>query len=224
MSSPDPGSSSSTSCLVRPFGSRGPGSTCAIGASSAAWKSGPAVFKIDWALDGPIPWLDDTSPRAGTVHVGGTWEEVIAAEDTVHRGGHPERPFVLVAQQSVFDPSPGPRRQAHRLGLHPRPEWLRRRHDRGRSSHRLERFAPGFKDLVIGRHIMNAAGLEAHNPNYIGGDIAGGGFGPRKVFQFGSTGPYRIGDRLYLCSSATPPGAGVHGMCGFYAARAALND
>ena len=188
----------------------------------SAWKSGPAVFKVDWALDGPIPWLDETSPRAGTVHVGGTWEEVIEAEDTVHRGEHPERPFVLLSQQSLFDPSRAPE------GKHT--AWAYTHVPNGSVvdmtaaiESQIERFAPGFKDLVIDRHTMNAEGFEAHNPNYIGGDIAGGGFGPRKVFQFGATGPYRIGDGIYLCSSATPPGAGVHGMCGFYAARAAID-
>jgi phytoene dehydrogenase-like protein len=188
----------------------------------SAWKSGPAVFKVDWALDGPIPWGDENSPRAGTVHVGGTWEEVVAAEDEVHRGDHPERPFVLVSQQSLFDPSRAP------AGKHT--AWAYTHVPNGSEMDmapaieaQIERFAPGFRDLVIARHTMDSRGFEAHNPNYIGGDIAGGGFGPRKVFQFGSTGPYRIGDGLYLCSSATPPGAGVHGMCGFYAARAALD-
>jgi phytoene dehydrogenase-like protein len=88
----------------------------------------------------------------------------------------------------------------------------------------IERFAPGFRDLIIGRNTMDATQFEAHNPNYIRGDIAGGGFGLRKVFQLGSTAPYQIGDGLYLCSSATPPGAGVHGMCGYYAARAVLKS
>ncbi len=188
----------------------------------AAWKSGPAVFKVDWALNAPIPWQDGTSPDAGTVHIGGTWEEVMAAEDTVHRGGHPERPFVLLSQPSVFDPSRAPE------GKHT--AWAYTHVPNGSTvdmtdaiESQIERFAPGFKDLVIGRNTLDAGGFEAHNPNYIGGDIAGGGFGPRKVFQLGATGPYRIGDGLYLCSSATPPGAGVHGMCGFYAARAALS-
>ena len=147
----------------------------------------------------------------------------MAAEDTVHEGGHPERPFVLVAQQSVFDPSRAPEGK-HTAWAYTHVPNGSEVDMTGAIESQLERFAPGFRDLVIGRHTMDAAGLEAHNPNYIGGDIAGGGFGPRKVFQFGSTGPYRIGDGLYLCSSATPPGAGVHGMCGFYAARAALND
>ena len=188
----------------------------------SAWKSGPAVFKVDWALDGPIPWLDETSPRAGTVHVGGTWEEVIAAEDRVHRGQHPERPFVLLSQQSIFDPSRAPEGK-HTAWAYTHVPNSSVVDMTAAIESQIERFAPGFKDLVIDRHTMNAESLEAHNPNYIGGDIAGGGFGPRKVFQFGATGPYRIGEGIYLCSSATPPGAGVHGMCGFYAARAAID-
>ena len=187
----------------------------------AAWKTGPGVFKMDWALDGPIPWLDDWSPRAGTVHVGGMWEEVAAAEDLVHGGSHPEAPFVLVAQQSLFDPSRAPHGKQTAWGYCHVPNGSDLDMTAAIEA-QIERFAPGFRDLILERHTMNAAQFEDHNPNYIGGDIAGGGFGPRKVFQFGSTGPYRMGEGLYLCSSATPPGAGVHGMCGFYAAKAAL--
>lgn len=183
----------------------------------------PAVFKVDWALDGPIPWQDELSPGAGTVHVGGSYEEVLAAEDTVHGGGHPERPFVFVAQQSLFDPSRAP------AGGHT--AWGYCHVPSGSSvdmtvaiEKQIERFAPGFRDRIVARHTMDAAAFESHNPNYVDGDIAGGGFGLKKVFQLGSTRPYRIGDGLYLCSSATPPGAGVHGMCGYYAARAALGN
>jgi phytoene dehydrogenase-like protein len=185
------------------------------------WRPGPGIFKIDWALDGPIPWLDDFSPRAGTVHVGGTYEEVAEAEDAVHAGRHPARPFVLIAQQSLFDPSRAPE-GAHTV-------WGYCHVPAGSDvdmtdaiEAQVERFAPGFRDLILARHTMTTEALEAHNPNYIGGDIAGGGFGLRKVFQLGSNRPYRFGDGLYLCSSATPPGAGVHGMCGYYAAKAAL--
>ncbi|HEY6628439.1 MAG TPA: NAD(P)/FAD-dependent oxidoreductase [Acidimicrobiia bacterium] len=184
-------------------------------------QSGPAVFKVDWALDGAIPWLDEWSTEAGTVHVGGTWEEVAEAEDAVHSGRLPERPFVLVAQQSLFDETRAPAGKQSAWGYCHVPagsdvdmtEAIERQ---------IERFAPGFRDLILGRHTMNASAFEAHNPNNIGGDIAGGGFGMRKVFQLGATRPYHLGDGLYLCSSATPPGAGVHGMCGYYAARAAL--
>ena len=186
-----------------------------------AWRTGPAVFKVDWALDAPIPWADPWSAKAGTVHVGGSWEDVAAAEDQVHSGNHPERPFVLVAQQSRFDPTRAPEGKHTAWGYCHVPsgsdvdmtEAIERQ---------VERFAPGFRELILERHTMNAGQFEAHNPNYIKGDIAGGGFGVKKVFQLGSTAPYRIGDGLYLCSSATPPGAGVHGMCGYYAARAAL--
>ena len=188
---------------------------------SSGWKVGPAVFKIDWALDAPIPWSDELSPHAGTVHLGGLFEEVMAAEDAVHSGKHPDRPFVLLAQQSLFDDTRAPH------GKHT--AWAYCHVPNGSSRDmtdaieaQVERFAPGFKDLVLERHTMNPAALEEHNPNNVGGDIAGGGFGLKKVFQIGSTGPYRIGDGLYLCSSATPPGAGVHGMCGYYAAKAAI--
>jgi phytoene dehydrogenase-like protein len=184
-------------------------------------KIGPGVFKVDWALDGPIPWADELSPLAGTVHVGGRYEDVMAAEDRVHAGDHPERPFVLLAQQSPFDPSRAP------SGKHT--AWAYCHVPRGSNLDmteaielQIERFAPGFRDLVLGRHTMDSAAMEAHNPNYVDGDIGGGGFGLKKVFQLGSTAPYRIGDGVYLCSSSTPPGAGVHGMCGYYAANAAL--
>jgi phytoene dehydrogenase-like protein len=187
----------------------------------SGWKIGPAVFKVDWALDGPIPWADEWSPGAGTVHVGGSWEQVAAAEDQVHAGSHPERPFVLVAQQSLFDPSRAPDGK--------QTAWAYCHVPAGSDvdmttaiESQIERFAPGFKDLILDRHVMGASDFESHNPNCISGDIAGGGFGFKKVFQLGSSAPYRIGDGLYLCSSATPPGAGVHGMCGYYAARAAL--
>lgn len=189
----------------------------------SAWRTGPAVFKVDWALDGPIPWGDEWSRDAGTVHVGGSWEEVSESEGTVHSGGHPDRPFVLVAQQSPFDPTRAP--------VGKETAWAYCHVPPGSDidmtnaiEAQIERFAPGFRDLIIGRHTMNATQLEAHNPNYIRGDIAGGGFGLKKVFQLGSTAPYKIGDGLFLCSSATPPGAGVHGMCGYYAALAALRD
>ncbi len=186
-----------------------------------AWKTGPAVFKVDWALDGPIPWADEWSSRAGTIHVGGPWEQVAEAEDLVHSGSHPERPFVLVAQQSLFDPTRAPSGKQTAWGYCHVPTGSDVDMTDAIEA-QIERFAPGFRDTIIGRHTMNAGQFEAHNPNYILGDIAGGGFGLKKVFQLGSTAPYKIGDGLYLCSSATPPGAGVHGMCGYYAARAAI--
>ncbi len=184
-------------------------------------KAGPGVFKVDWALDEPIPWLDELSPLAGTVHVGGRYEEVAAAEDAVHDGRHPENPFVLLAQQTPFDPSRAP------AGKHT--AWAYCHVPNGSTvdmtdaiESQVERFAPGFRDLVIGRHTMDSMAMQSHNPNYVGGDIAGGDFGFKKVMQLGTTAPYKIGEGVYLCSSSTPPGAGVHGMCGYYAASAAL--
>jgi phytoene dehydrogenase-like protein len=184
-------------------------------------RVGPAVFKVDWALDGPIPWSDEWSGKAGTVHVGGTWEEVAEAEDTVHAGQHPERPFVLVAQQSLFDESRAPTGKHTGWGYCHVPSGSEVDMT-GAIEAQIDRFAPGFRDLVVQRHSMSPSAFETHNPNYIGGDIGGGGFGMRKVLQLGATAPYRLGDGLFICSSATPPGAGVHGMCGYYAARAAL--
>ncbi len=186
------------------------------------WKPGPGVFKVDWALDGAIPWTDPLSGQAATVHVGGTYEEVEAAERTVFKGQHPEKPFVLLAQQSLFDDTRAPE------GKHT--GWAYCHVPNGSSKDmteaiesQIERFAPGFKDLILERHTRNAAEYQAYNPNYVGGDIGGGGFGLKKLMQMGNKRPYALGGGIFLCSSATPPGAGVHGMCGFNAARAALD-
>ena len=187
------------------------------------WRSGPGVFKIDWALDGPIPWTDGASGRAGTVHVGGTYEEVASAEMAVHRGDHPSRPFVFVAQQSLFDPSRAPDGKQTAWGYCHVPSGSDRDMT-GAIERQIERFAPGFKDRILARHVMGPGAYELHNPNYVGGDIAGGAFSSRRLLQFDAANPYRIGEGLYLCSSATPPGGGVHGMCGYHAARAALAD
>jgi phytoene dehydrogenase-like protein len=184
------------------------------------WKPGPGVFKVDWALDGPIPWSDPLSSQAGTVHVGGTYEEVAAAEDEVHAGHHPERPFVLVAQQSLFDDTRAPE------GKHT--VWAYCHVPNGSTvdmteaiASQIERFAPGFRDLILAKHTRHAQDYEAYNPNYVGGDIGGGAFGLKKIMQLGKKRPYALGGGVFLCSSATPPGAGVHGMCGYHAARAA---
>jgi len=187
------------------------------------WSHGPGVFKVDWALDGPIPWADEASRRTATVHVGGTYEDVVAAEHTVHAGGHPERPFVIVAQQSLFDPTrvPGDGQTAWAYCHVP----VGSNHDMTTAIEaQIGRFAPGFRDRILARHTMDPADYQAHNPNYVGGDIAGGAYSVRRLLQVGTSRPYRIGEGVYLCSSATPPGAGVHGMCGYYAARAAIAD
>lgn len=185
------------------------------------WRPGPGVFKLDLALDAPIPWSDEMSGQTATVHVGGSYEEVRAAEDAVYRGEHPEFPFVLLAQQSLFDDTRAPE------GKHT--AWAYCHVPNGspvdmteRIEAQIERFAPGFRDVILARATMSSAQYEAHNPNYVGGDIGGGIFGLRKVLQLGDSRPYRLGEGIYLCSSATPPGGGVHGMCGYYAAQAAL--
>jgi phytoene dehydrogenase-like protein len=185
------------------------------------WRTGPGVFKIDWALSEPIPWADPVSGSAGTVHLGGTYEEIDASESIVFKGGHPEKPFVLLSQPSLFDATRAP------AGKHT--AWAYCHVPNGSTvdmsaaiESQVERFAPGFKDIVLARATIDTAGYQAYNPNFIGGDIGGGAYGLRKVLQIGSKAPYRLADGVYLCSSATPPGAGVHGMCGYHSARAAL--
>ncbi|MGC2241058.1 MAG: NAD(P)/FAD-dependent oxidoreductase [Acidimicrobiia bacterium] len=187
-----------------------------------AWKPGPGIFKVDWALDSPIPWADELSGQAGTVHLGGSFSEVEQAERAVFEGRHPERPFVLLAQQSLFDDTRAP------AGKHT--AWAYCHVPNGSSvdmteaiESQVERFAPGFREVVLDRATRGSSGFEGYNPNYVGGDIGGGEFGLKKVLQMGSTRPFDFGNDVYLCSSATPPGAGVHGMCGYYAARAALS-
>lgn len=184
--------------------------------------NGPGVFKVDWALDGPIPWADDASGRAGTVHVGGTWDEVEQAEATVHAGDHPDAPFVIVTQQSLFDPGRAPDGKQTAWGYCHVPFGSDRDMTEAIEA-QIERFAPGFRDRILARHTMGPSAYESYNPNYRGGDIAGGAFSVGRMLQFGKRRPYRLGDGIYLCSSATPPGGGVHGMCGYHAARAVLD-
>jgi phytoene dehydrogenase-like protein len=188
------------------------------------FRHGPGVFKVDWALDGPVPWADPEVARAATVHVGGTAPEIIAAEREVAAGDHPDRPFVLVAQTSLFDPTRAPAGHHTLWGYCHVPngstvdmtEAIERQ---------IERFAPGFRDRIIARHTMDTAALQHHNPNYVGGDINGGAADLRQ-FAFrpvASPRPWIIPvDGWYLCSSSIPPGGGVHGMCGRRAARSAL--
>ena len=186
------------------------------------FRHGPGSFKIDYTLDGPVPWTDPVSRVAGTVHVGGTFEEVAAAEAEVAAGGHPRRPFVLVAQQSVVDPSRAPEGK-HTL-------WAYTHVPAGSTvdvadavEDQIERFAPGFRDLVRGRVVSGPATLETENPNYVGGDIAGGSHGGLQLVLRPTLRSYRTPDpTIVLCSASTPPGAGVHGMCGHRAALTLL--
>lgn len=188
------------------------------------FRYGPGVFKIDWALDGPIPWRDPSAGRAGTVHVGGTARQVARAEAEVAAGRHPDRPFVLVVQPSIADPSRAP------AGKHT--GWAYCHVPNGSTvdmtaalEDQIERFAPGFRDLVLARHTMTATQMEAYDANYVGGDI-NGGIGDWRQLIFRPVvrrNPYAIpGSSLFLCSSSTPPGGGVHGMSGQLAARSAL--
>jgi phytoene dehydrogenase-like protein len=188
------------------------------------FKSGPAAWKVDYALAGPVPWRDEVCRRAGTVHVGGTTAEIAAAEADTARGRMPERPFLVVAQQSIVDSSRAPAGQ-HTL-------WAYAHVPNGYDGdatdaleRQIERFAPGFRDLVLARNVITPAGLEAYNPNYRGGDIAGGSHrGTQLVFRPSvALRSYRTPNpAIWLCSASTPPGAGVHGMCGHNAARAIL--
>jgi phytoene dehydrogenase-like protein len=190
------------------------------------YRYGMGVFKIDWALDGPIPFAAEACRRAGTVHLGNTLEEIAASEQLAARGGHPEKPFMLLAQQSLFDPTRAPE------GKHT--AWAYCHVPNGsdvdmteRMERQVERFAPGFRDLIIGRHVMTPAQMEAYNPNYIGGDINGGVIDIGQLFTRPALrpSPYRTSTKgIYICSSSTPPGGGVHGMCGYHAAKRALRD
>jgi phytoene dehydrogenase-like protein len=190
----------------------------------AAFRYGPGVFKVDWALDGPIPWRADACRRAGTVHVGGDAREVAAAERTVHQGAPAERPFVLVAQPSLFDPSRAPVGRHVAWGYcHVPNGWTGDETERIEAQ--IERFAPGFRELVAARSTRGPREIEAHDANCVGGDIAGGLMDLRQSVARPVTaiGPYATPLRgVFLCSASTPPGPGVHGMCGFHAARAAL--
>ncbi len=190
------------------------------------FRYGAGVCKVDWALSGPVPWRNDDCRRAGTLHLGGTLEEIAAAEADVAAGRHPERPYVLVVQPGVVDPTRAP------LGRHTLWSYCHvpAGSDRDMSepiAAQLERFAPGFRDLVLAKAVLTATGEEAHNANYVGGDIAGGVQDLRQTLFRPAPrwNPYATPlPGVYLCSSSTPPGAGVHGRCGELAARAALRD
>ncbi|HEV2096643.1 MAG TPA: NAD(P)/FAD-dependent oxidoreductase [Chthoniobacterales bacterium] len=190
------------------------------------FRHGPGVFKVDYALSAPIPWMAKQCRRAGTVHVGGTLPEVAASEREVARGGHPARPFGLVAQQSLFDGTRAPRGQ-HTLWAYCHVPHGSAVDMSQRIEQQIERFAPGFRDCILARHRTAAADLEKSNANLIGGDINGGAANLAQLIARPvlSATPYRTPlPGVYLCSSSTPPGGGVHGMCGYHAARAALGD
>lgn len=190
----------------------------------AAYRYGPGVFKMDWALDGPIPWADPTVHEASTVHLGGTLEEIAAAEAAVWRGEHPERPYLICVPASAHDPHRAPEGQHVGYAYAHVPagstvdltEVVERQ---------MERFAPGFRDRILARRAWTTRDLQAHNANYVGGAVTGGVADWRQLFTrpVAQRDPYATPDpRVFLCSAATPPGGGVHGMAGFHAAESAL--
>ena len=187
------------------------------------FRYGPGVFKIDWALDGPIPWKDPATARAGTVHIGGTYREVATSEDAVARGRHADKPYVLLVQPTIADPSRAPE------GKHV--AWAYCHVPNGSTvdmtatiESQVERFAPGFRDLVLARATKDSVAMEAWDANYVGGDI-NGGIGDWRQLLFRPVvrwNPYTTPDpAVFICSSSTPPGGGVHGMSGRHAAREA---
>jgi phytoene dehydrogenase-like protein len=188
------------------------------------YRYGTGVFKVDWALAAPIPWRDTSVARAGTVHLGGTFEEIAASERDIWRGRVSDRPFVVLAQHSLFDRTRAPE------GCHT--AWGYCHVPAGSTADMLpaiegqiERFAPGFRDRVLARHVMTPADFERRNPNLVGGDIAMGVTDLRQMLVRPTLRWYRTPRKgLYICSASTPPGVGVHGMCGYHAARAALAD
>jgi phytoene dehydrogenase-like protein len=185
---------------------------------------GPGVFKLDFALAGPIPWKDPRCAEASTVHVGGTLDEICAAERAAWQGDHHERPFVMVTQQSHFDPTRAP------AGKHTGYAYCHVPNGSSvdmsqRIEAQVERFAPGFRDLILARHVLSPRTLEAHNANLVGGAITGGAAHLPQLFTrpVARLDPYSTPNpRVFLCSGSTPPGGGVHGMAGYWAARSVL--
>jgi phytoene dehydrogenase-like protein len=188
------------------------------------FRYGPGVCKVDWALNAPIPWKNEACRRAGSLHLGGTLEEIALAERAAWQGECPEKPFVLLTQPTLFDPSRAP------AGTHI--AWAYARVPNGsnfdmtgRIEDQVERFAPGFRDCILARHTVVAAHMSEHNANLVGGDITGGSQELSQLINRPSWRRYRTPlKHLYICSSSTPPGGGVHGMCGHLAARTALAD
>jgi phytoene dehydrogenase-like protein len=190
----------------------------------ARYRYGPGAFKLDWALGGPIPWRDPACREASTVHVGGTLAEICASERDMYRGRHSERPFLILCQQSEVDPTRAP------AGKHTGYAYCHVPHGStvdmtDAVERQIERFAPGFKGRILARHATSPADFERYNPNYRGGAITGGVADALQLWNRPVTrlDPYATPNpRLFLCSAATPPGGGVHGQCGYWAARSAL--
>lgn len=186
------------------------------------YRNGSGVFKIDWALDGEIPWKAKECALAGTVHLGATMEEMVASEHDATHGKHSEKPYVLIAQQSNFDSTRAP------TGKHTGWAYCHVPNNSDfdmteRIENQIERFAPGFRDLILARTVSSPQALERHNANMVGGNISGGANDFRQLFLRPTLRLYSTPlENLFICSSATPPGGGVHGMCGYFAAQTAL--
>ncbi|MGD0908361.1 MAG: NAD(P)/FAD-dependent oxidoreductase [Candidatus Acidiferrales bacterium] len=190
------------------------------------YRYGMGVFKVDWALDGPVPFTAPECRDAGTVHIGNTFEEIAFSEAEAASGRHAERPFVLLAQQSRFDESRAPAGKQAVWGYCHVPHNSRVDMTEAIET-QVERFAPGFRDRILARHTMNTCAMEEYNANYVGGDINGGVINLSQLFTRPALrfSPYRTSAKgIYICSASTPPGGGVHGQCGYHAARRALKD
>lgn len=190
------------------------------------YRYGMGVYKIDWALDAPVPFTNDVCRNAGTVHLGNTLEEIVLSEKLTANNKHPEKPFVLFVQPGLFDETRAPKnKQTAWAYCHVPNGSLENMTDK--IEQQVERFAPGFKERILARHVMNTNELEDYNANYIGGDINGGRQDITQIFTRPALrfSPYRTSAKgIYICSSSTPPGGGVHGMCGYHAAKRALKD
>ncbi|MCU1398222.1 MAG: FAD-dependent oxidoreductase [Acidimicrobiales bacterium] len=188
-----------------------------------SYRYGPAAFKIDYALDGPVPWTNPDCRVAGTVHVAGTAVETARAEAIVTKGGHPDKPVVLISQQSVADPSRAPAGK-HTLWAYTHVPNGSQTDMTDAIERQIERFAPGFRDIVLARRVLSPGWFEQHNSSYVGGNIAGGSNGGLQLALRPVLGrPYRTpDDALFMCSASTPPGGGVHGMAGYHAALVVL--
>jgi phytoene dehydrogenase-like protein len=188
------------------------------------FRHGPGAFKVDFAVEGGVPWAHEPSRRAGTVHVGGAAEEIVRSERQIHRRQMPERPFVLVCQQYLAD------RSRSKGDVHPVYSYAHvpagwTGDATALIEAEIERFAPGFRDRILARHVRSVAAMEAYNANYVGGDVVTGSNDARQLVlrPRAALDPYALGiPGVYLCSAATPPGAGAHGMCGYNAALSAL--
>jgi phytoene dehydrogenase-like protein len=190
------------------------------------YRYGMGVFKMDFALDRPIPWKSVEARRAGTVHLGGTLEAISYAERVIWKGQYPEHPYVLVAQQSLLDSTRAPEGK-HTAWAYCHVPFGSTKDISSAIENEIEDYAPGFRELILAKHSMNSADMEGYNPNYVGGDINAGVQDITQIFTRPAlrVSPYRTSAKgIYVCSSSTPPGGGVHGMCGYHAARQVIKD